>query len=419
MSVKITTLDSGVTVVSHPMAQLETVAMGIWVEAGSRDEAPAQNGIAHLLEHMAFKGTPRRTARQIVEEIETAGGDINASTSMESTGFYARVLKQDWPLALDILSDILLNPVFDEHELEREKDVVLQEIAASLDTPDDLVFDLAQACAYDGHALGRTILGEPRQVSRYRAGDLVAYRDRHYTGGRMVLAAAGRIEHDELVAKARTLLAPALKGDVPERSVPHFKGGSKFIRKRLDQTHLVISLPGPGYRNKDIYAFQMLAGILGGGMSSRLFQDVREKRGLCYSVYSYVSALADAGQFSFYAGAAPGKAAELTDVACDVIRSAGEGVSADEVNRARAQIKAGLVMSLESAQARADQIARQYMAFGKVPAISSIIAKVDAVTPDQIKALAKRLFAGAPVAYAAVGGIKQLASYDRVVAKFN
>ncbi|MFL5260130.1 MAG: M16 family metallopeptidase [Hyphomicrobiales bacterium] len=418
MTVAIARLSNGLHVVTHHMPHLETVALGIWVKAGARDEEPSENGIAHFLEHMAFKGTSRRSAQRIAEEIESAGGEINASTGMETTTYYARVLKDDWLLALDILSDILTDSLYEEAELERERHVILQEIAAANDAPDDLVFDLAQNAAFGSHPLGRPILGTQALIAGVSRSEMIAWRQRNYWASRMVVAAAGNIDPDALAAAAEHLLGRLPSGEQPLRGAPDFKAESRLSQKPLDQTHVVLSFPGPGYKHPDIYRLQVLSSLLGGGMSSRLFQEVREKRGLCYSVFSYASAYEDAGQFGVYAATSPDDTPELVDVTAAVMLSVAKGVSPAEVARAKAQLKASLVMNLESASGRADQMARQFLAFGEVPRIEDLIAKIDAVTPDDIAFLANRLFKGRSPALGAVGQLSQLASYDAIRAQF-
>ncbi|MFW6076767.1 MAG: M16 family metallopeptidase [Hyphomicrobiales bacterium] len=418
MSVQITRLDNGIHVITHDLPHLETVALGIWVRAGARDEAEAQNGIAHFLEHMAFKGTHKRSAMQIAQDIEDVGGDINASTSMETTGYYARVLKEDWRLGLDILSDILIDPVFEHQEVERERDVILQEIAAANDTPDDLVFDLAQAAAYPAHALGRPILGPPKLVAGYDAESMRAYRKANYAGERMVVAAAGRIEHEALVQEAARLLGSVPAAAAPARTAPAFGGGASLAVRPLDQAHIVLTFPGVGYHHDDVYVEQVLSVLLGGGMSSRLFQEVREKRGLCYSVFSCASAYEDSGLFSVYAATAPAKADELTRVTSETMLSVLDSVDEPELARAKAQLKAGLVMSLESAAARADQMARQFQAFGKVPEMADIIEKVDRVTAADVSRLAGQILQSGKPALAAVGALDKLGSYEQIAARF-
>jgi predicted Zn-dependent peptidase len=418
MSVEITCLPNGLYVVTHNMPHLETVALGIWVKAGARDERPDENGIAHFLEHMAFKGTARRTARAIAEEIESAGGDINAATGMETTTYYARVLKNDWKLALDILADIYINSVLDPEELERERDVILQEIAASHDQPDDLVFDLAQAASYGAHPLGRPILGTTELIGAVTREKLLAWRSRNYWASRMVVAAAGNVDHRALAAEAERLLGKIETGQQPQREPPSFQPRQELADKPMDQAHVVMSFDAPGYRDPEIYVLQVLSNILGGGMSSRLFQEVREKRGLCYSVFSFGSAYEDGGQIGVYAATSPEHSPDLLNVTSDVMLSVTEEVTEAEIARAKAQLKASLVMNLESASSRADQIARQFLAFGMVPSIATLTAKIDDVTSEQVRDLARRLFKDKVPAFSAVGHLDGMSSYDTIKSHF-
>ncbi|MFO1122638.1 MAG: pitrilysin family protein [Hyphomicrobiales bacterium] len=418
MSVEITRLRNGITVITHAMPHLETVALGIWVKAGARDETVAENGIAHFLEHMAFKGTRRRTAQAIAEEIESAGGEINAATGMETTTYYARVLKNDWRLALDILADIFTESVLDQDELERERDVILQEIAAAHDQPDDLVFDLAQASCFGDHALGRSILGTAASVGVVNRDHILAWRNRNYWGSRIVVSAAGQVDHAAFAAEAEKLLGRVPGGEPPHRECPVFSPAARTEVKPLDQAHVVLSFQAPGYRDPDIYILQVLSNILGGGMSSRLFQEVREKRGLCYSVFSFASAYEDVGQIGVYAATSPEHGVELMETTSEVMLSVADAVSDAEVARAKAQLKTSLVMNLESASARADQIARQFLAYGEVPAIGTLIARIEAVTKDQVRDLARRLFKARTPAYSAVGHIDELSDYQTLVKRF-
>lgn len=418
MSIEITRLPNGIHVVTHDMRHLETTALGIWVKAGARDENAEENGVAHFLEHMAFKGTLRRSARAIAEEIESAGGEINAATGMETTTYYARVLKQDWAMALDILADIFTAPVLDPEELERERDVILQEIAAAHDQPDDLVFDLAQSASFGTHPLGRSILGTHDLIGAMGRDNILEWRNAHYWGSRIVVAAAGNLDHAAFAAEAQRLLGGMAEGHGPQRETPMFLPTACTAEKPLDQAHIVLNFEAPGYRHPDIYVLQVLSNILGGGMSSRLFQEVREKRGLCYSVFSYGSAFEDAGQLGVYAATSPEHANELISLTTDVMMAVGEQVSEAEVNRAKAQLKASLVMNLESASSRADQIARQFLAFGEVPAIPSLMSKIEAVKPAQVRELAARLFRHHKPAFSAVGHIGGMAGYETIARPF-
>ncbi|MGB8314120.1 MAG: pitrilysin family protein [Aestuariivirga sp.] len=419
MSVEITCLPNGLNVLTHAMPHIETVALGIWVKAGARDERPEENGIAHFLEHMAFKGTKRRSAKDIAEEIESAGGEINASTGMETTTYYARVLKDDWALALDILADIFTESVLDSDELERERDVILQEIAAANDQPDDLVFDLAQSASYGDHPLGRSILGTSELISEVDREKMLAWRDRNYWASRIVVAAAGNIDHGKFAEEALRLFGKIERGQQPQREPPSFSGTEQKSQKPLDQTHVVMSFAAPSYRDPEIYQLQILSNILGGGMSSRLFQEVREKRGLCYSVFAFGSAYEDAGQIGVYAASSPEHTEELLDVTSGVMMSVASAVTDAEVARAKAQLKTSLVMNLESASSRADQIARQFLAFGLVPAISTLVEKIEAVTPEQVRDLAARLFQNKVPAVSAVGQLSHLSAHQKISGYFS
>jgi predicted Zn-dependent peptidase len=418
LTVKITTLANGLTVISHPMPHIETVAIGIWVKAGARDELPEENGIAHFLEHMAFKGTKRRSAQGIAEEIENVGGEINAATGMETTTYYARVMKDDWLLALDILADIFTESVLDEDEMERERDVILQEIAASKDQPDDLVFDLSQAASYGEHPLGRSILGPASLIETMSRDQMVAWRNRNYWASRIVVCAAGNIDHDALARQTEKLFGHMERGSAPQRQSPVFVSGASIEQKPLDQTHIVLGFAAPNYRDPRIYQMQVLSSALGGGMSSRLFQEVREKRGLCYSVFSYGTSYEDVGQLGVYAATSPEHTPELIDVTADVMLSMGRNISEKEVLRAKAQLKTSLVMNLESASSRADQVARQYLAFGEVPKLAQLVKRIEAVEAENVRELAQDIFAEKRPSLSAVGQLSTLSSYQDIAARF-
>ncbi|HET6469067.1 MAG TPA: pitrilysin family protein, partial [Geminicoccaceae bacterium] len=349
---EITTLPNGLRVISETMPRLQTAALGVWVDVGARYETTEVNGVAHLLEHMAFKGTGTRSARAIAEEIENVGGSINAYTAREHTAYYARVLAEDVPLAADIVADILQHSTFDPGELEKERHVVLQEIGQVQDTPDDLVFDLFQEAAYPGQAMGRSILGPEAVVGRLPREALIDYMARHYGASRMILAGAGRIEHDRLVELAERLFRdlPATSGSAPE---PARYRGSHVLdrRKDLEQVHLCLGVEGLSLTDPDYYALQVFSTALGGGMSSRLFQEVRENRGLCYSVYSFAASYCDTGLLGIYAGTGGKEVAELIPVVAEETLKLATAPSEEELRRARAQLKAGLLMSLESCSA--------------------------------------------------------------------
>jgi predicted Zn-dependent peptidase len=410
MAVELTRLQSGLTVVTDAMPHLETASLGVWVGSGGRDEHPDEHGISHLLEHMAFKGTGRRDARAIAESIEAVGGDLNAATSAETTAYYARVLKADVPLALDVLADILANPAFDPEELRREQNVIVQEIGAAEDAPDDVVFERLHETAFPGQPLGRSILGTRDTVRSFDAARLRAYLDRNYRGPDMIVAAAGAVEHavvvDLVCEHFASFDGPA--APLPQRA--QFGGGTRIETRDLEQVHLAVALPGLPQRDPALYSLQAFTGILGGGMSSRLFQEVREKRGLCYSIYAFHMPYSDAGMFGLYAGTDEADAAELMQVVVDEIAAATETIDEREIERAKAQMKAGLLMALESSSARAEQLARHILIYGRPIALDEIVAKVDAVTVASARAAGAALLRRGKPAISALGPGRGLAS---------
>ena len=403
MTVEVTRLPSGLVVVTDAMPHLETASLGVWVGAGSRDERPDEHGISHLLEHMAFKGTTRRTARQIAEEIEAVGGDLNAATSAETTAYYARVMKQDVPLALDVLSDILTDPTFDPVELKREQHVIVQEIGAAEDTPDDIVFDYLQAKAFPKQPLGRSILGTRDTVRSFDRSRLHAYLSRHYKAPDIVIAAAGAVDHAAIVQEVGQRFAGFAGPAAPVPEPGRFGGGVHVESRELEQVHLTMALQGVPQRDPSLFSLQVFSSVLGGGMSSRLFQEVRENRGLCYSIYCFHVAYQDTGMFALYSGTAATDAPELMRVVVDQLSLAAENLTEAEVNRAKAQMKAGLLMALESSRARAEQLARQIIAYGRPIPLNELVAKIDAVTVESARAAGRALISNTQPAVAVLG----------------
>ncbi|WP_299554218.1 pitrilysin family protein [uncultured Tateyamaria sp.] len=398
-------LSNGFRIVTEHMPGLASASIGIWVGAGARHETPEQNGIAHFLEHMAFKGTKRRSALQIAEAIEDVGGYINAYTSREVTAYYARVLENDVPLALDVLADILLNPVFDQSEIEVERGVILQEIGQALDTPDDVIFDWLQEQAYPEQPLGRTILGPSERVSSFGRADLSRFVDEHYGPEQMILSAAGAVDHDAIVRLAEELfghLSPRLKRVADFAT---FAGGEERRSKALEQAHFAMAFESPGYRDDAIYTAQIYASALGGGMSSRLFQEVRENRGLCYTIFAQAGAYADTGMTTVYAGTSAEQVADLATITVDEIKRAADDMTVAEVDRARAQMKAGLLMGLESPSNRAERLARLVQIWDRVPALTETVALIDSVTVEDVRAFAEHMATQAPMALALYGPI--------------
>ncbi|HTV34858.1 MAG TPA: pitrilysin family protein [Xanthobacteraceae bacterium] len=403
MSVAVTKTQSGINVVTETMPHLQTASLGVWVNAGSRDEHREENGISHFLEHMAFKGTKRRTARQIAEEIEAVGGDLNAATGAESTAYYARVLKADVPLALDVLSDILSEPVFDRDELVREQNVIVQEIGAVADTPDDLIFEHLQVVAFPDQPLGRSILGTPKSVRSFDGGKLRDYLSRNYRAPDMVVAAAGAVDHEAIVAEVEKRFSSFNGPANPPPEPARFGGGSHVEKRDLEQVHIALALPGVPQTDPALHSLQTFTSVLGGGMSSRLFQEAREKRGLCYSIYSFHMPYSDVGMFGLYAGTDAADTSDLMRLIVEEIANTAETLSEPEIARAKAQMKAGLLMALESSGDRVGQLARQMFTYGRPIPIEEIVAKVDAVTVESARAAGRALLRRGKLATAMLG----------------
>jgi len=414
VTVRSTTLPNGMTVLTDDMPHLESASLGIWVKAGSRSETEAEHGISHMLEHMAFKGTTTRDALEIASTIENVGGDLNAATSVEHTGYFARVLKEDVALSADILSDILQNSQFEQHELDREQQVIVQEIGAARDNPDDHVFDLFQQAAYPDQAIGRTILGTVESVNSFGPDSIRAYMERNYVGDHMVLCAAGNVDHDALVDIANNRFHDLKPTGAPPPDKAAYVGGEQRLVSEHEQAHIVLGMEGRAYNSDGFYAVQILASILGGGMSSRLFQEVREKRGLCYSVYAFHWAFADSG---VAASTGEDEVAELLPVVLDELRKATETISDEEVIRVRNQIRAGLLMSLESPSSRAGQLARQQILWGRTIPLQETVERINRITADRVKQIARQIFEAGKVSLAGIGPVAKLPDYRDIAAQ--
>jgi predicted Zn-dependent peptidase len=411
-TVRVTTLPNGFRVATDRMDSVETTSLGVWTGIGTRNEPAEHNGVAHLLEHMAFKGTKRRSARDIVVEIEDVGGFLNAYTGREQTAYYAKVLAEDTPLVVDILADILQNSVFDADELTRERAVVLQEIGQAEDTPDDIVFDQFQEAAFPGQPMGWPILGRAEIVQSLTRDAIGGYLRRHYAPQRLILAAAGKIDHDRLVELAHAFDGlPATDGHVaaPARYI----GGEHREERDLEQVHVVLGFDGIAYNDPDYYAASVYSMLLGGGMSSRLFQEVREKRGLVYSIYSFASSYTDGGLFGIYAGTGESEVEELVPVVCDELAKIADTLNADEIARARAQLKAGILMARESTGSRCEQLAQQLLVYGRPMPPQETVAKIDAVGAAEVARVARRLLASRPT-LAAIGPLGRLEPLARI-----
>jgi predicted Zn-dependent peptidase len=389
--IRTTTLPNGFRIVTDTMPGLASAAVGIWVNAGARHEGADQSGIAHFLEHMAFKGTATRSARQIAEAIEDVGGYINAWTSRETTAYYARVLSADVPLALDVLADIVLNPAFDPAEIETERHVILQEIGQALDTPDEVIFDWLQEVAFPDQPMGRPILGPAERVAAFAEADFRRFTRDHYGPDHMILSAAGAVDHEAIVAEASALfggLSP-VGPRVPEPA--RFAPGERREVEALEQVHFALAFEAPGWRDPRVHTAQVYATAMGGGMSSRLFQRLREERGLCYSVFMQAQAHEDTGLITLYAGTGEADIAELADLAADELRRAAGDMTEAEVARAKAQLRASLLMGQESPSSRAERAARLLAIWGRVPEVAETVARIEAVTVADVRDLAGAL----------------------------
>ena len=417
MSVRSTTLDNGMIVLTDDMPHLESASLGIWVKAGSRSETKAEHGISHMLEHMAFKGTKTRNALQIAEAIENVGGDLNAATSVEHTGYFARVLKEDVVLAADILSDILQNSQFEQDELDREQQVIVQEIGAARDNPDDHVFDLFQSAAYPDQPIGRTILGTVESVNSFGPDNIRQYMDKNYVGEHMVICGAGNVDHDALVDIANDRFHALRASGAPQPEKAKYVGGEERLLSDHEQAHIVLGFEGRAYNSDGFYAAQILASILGGGMSSRLFQEVREKRGLCYSVYAFHWAFADSGIFGVAASTGEEEVADLMPVVIEELRKATETITDEEVIRVRNQIRAGLLMSLESPSSRAGQLARQQILWGRTIPLQETVERINRITADRVKHVARKIFSSGEASLAGIGPVARLPDFKSITAQ--
>ena len=396
MSVKLTKLPTGLRIVTDSMPRLRTASLGVFIGAGSRHERAKEHGLSHLLEHMAFKGTRRRSARDIAEEIEQAGGDLNAETGVEQTAYFARVLGEDSALALDILGDILTDSQFDATELEREKGVILQEIRAVEDAPDDLIFDLFTQTAWPQQPIGRPILGTRERVNGFDRRAITSYLKRNYRAGATIVAGAGAVDHDRIVELAEKRFASLGHEAAPVASAARYCGGENLVKKDLGQTLVVVGFEGRAACEPGHDAAHVFAAAAGGGMSSRLFQEVREKRGLAYSIYAFHWAYADTGLMGFYAGAAPRETGVLMEAALDCLAEAARALSEEEVARAKAQMKVSLLAALESSGARAQQLARQILVYGRALTKAEMARRIDRISVDEVRRAGATMLRSAP-----------------------
>jgi len=411
---QLTTLSNGLRVATRNMAHARSLSVGIWVNAGARDERDAETGIAHMLEHMAFKGTKQRSARDIATEVENVGGYMNAHTSREETAYYLRLLPEYLDMGIDILADILTNPTMPLEEIERERGVIIQEIGQSQDTPDDIVFDMFADAAYGTHTLGRPILGSVESVSTFSQTDLRGFMSRHYGAGQMLVTASGAVQHDDFVARVSARLGDLPMATDTSRNSPQWFGGRSIETRDLEQSHLVMGLPAFGARDDRRYAMMVLSTLFGGGMSSRLFQEVREKRGLCYSIFSFASMYSDSGYFGVYAGTSAEQANEMLTVTAQQLGDLASSVGDEELMRAKAQIRASLVMARESVSGCGDALARQILLFGAPVDDDDLLESVAAVNAEMVRDVASAMIGAGKPALVTIGPKIDLMENDRL-----
>ena len=417
MTARLSHLSNRLRVATREMPHATTISIGIWVNAGARDETVEEQGIAHMLEHMAFKGTKRRNAQAIATEVENVGGFMNAHTSREETAYYLRLLPEHIDLGIDILTDILTQSTLPDVELERERGVIIQEIGQSLDTPDDLVFDLFAKACYGNHNLGRPILGTVDSVSHFKRADLSRFMNRFYGAGQMLVVASGAISHDDIVSRIDASLGFLLNAEAVRRLLPTWSAGRKVAARDLEQSHIVFGLPTKAATATDRFALLALSTLYGGGMSSRLFQQVREHRGLCYSIFSFASLYSDSGVFSVYGGTSASQANEMLTVAADELASIAQSVRPDEVTRSKAQLRASLLMSRESVSNCGDALAHQVLLFGAPQDDANLLAAIDDVDENAVRGMAAQLISGNRPALAYVGPSTKLIDNDDLAAR--
>ncbi|MBE6449805.1 MAG: insulinase family protein [Alphaproteobacteria bacterium] len=412
--VQITKLDSGIQVVTDTMSDVETVSLGFWVSVGSRFEEENINGISHLLEHMAFKGTKTRTALQIAEQIEDVGGIINAYTSRDVTAYYVKVLKQDVPLALSILADIFQNSTMIEDELIKEKEVIIQEIGQTYDSPDEAVFEYYHETAYPNQAFGRSILGTADKVRSISRQTLLDYMREEYAAQRLIVSAAGNIDHAYLVDAIQKALTNLKLTGKRKSQLTRYKGGEYRENKKNEQVNLVLGFDGLSYNHELYYSQSILTTILGGGMSSRLFQEIREKRGLVYAIYAFTSSYADSGNFGIFAGTGEKQVSELLPVVCDELLNVSNTLTEAEINRAKAQLRAHVLMKQESTSARAEGNARKLAIYNRIISPAETIENINQVDKASLIKTANLLFSGKPT-LATLGPVSHVIGYEKLV----
>ena len=415
---KITELDNGLRVVTQNMPGLETVAMGIWNSIGGRDEVESNNGVAHLLEHMAFKGTKTKNALQIAETIEDVGGYINAYTSKEVTAYHVRLLADDLHHGVDILTDILQNSTFAEDELNRERGVIIQEIGMYLDTPDDMIFDYWQEKAYPNQSMGRSILGKTDIIKNISREEVKGFMADNYNPKKMIISAAGKINHDKFVEMIKNSCTNLPIGKSNKREKANFLSGEYREEKKLEQIHLLLGFEGIDLYHDDYFSLDIFASLLGGGMSSRLFQEIREKRGLVYGISSFSASYTDTGMFGIYCGTGENQIQELIPVLFNELNTSPSSISEKEIDRGKASLKASLMMSRESSNSRCRSAANQLLNHNRIIDPSEILEKINAVSKESVERIARQIVKG-PMTISSIGPIKNLEKLEQIQSRLN
>ncbi len=410
---QITTLPNGLRVVTDYVPSVESVAVGVWIGVGARDEDLKYNGAAHMVEHMLFKGTKKRNALEIVEVIENVGGHVNAYTSREMTSYHVHLLKDDLPLALDVLADIVQNSNMPEDEVERERGVILQEIGMCHDTPDDIIFDQYFETAYPKQTVGAPILGTTDIIKSMSRETLMDFTHRLYTPKNMVVCASGNLDHDAFVKQVSEHFNGLPDDQDFVKASADYQGGEHRDVRDLEQSHIILGFNAPARLSDDFYTVKTLSALLGGGMSSRLFQEIREKRGLVYSIYSFYMAYSDCAQFGIYAGTGPESLPELVPVVCDEVKKLADTLNDDEIERAKAQLRASSLMSRESMLSRADQNAKSVFLHGCIKNPEEIIQSINAVDKAALQRACESVFSSSPT-LAALGPLGQLEDFDSI-----
>jgi len=403
VSARLHRLPNGVTIAVEPMASVETVAVGLYADVGSRSEPEGLSGLAHMVEHMVFKGAGSRDARAIAEAIEDKGGSINAWTARDHTVFHARMLADDIALGLDLIADLVRAPHFNADELEREKEVVLSELGESRDTPDDIIFDHLSAAAFGSQPLGLPVLGDENSIAAITVSALQDWIGQQYLPDRLVIAAAGKVDEDALLRLVERRFGDLDQAEAVSSTSASFMSGTRHDNRRFDQLHLAFAHKAPAYRDGDLHAMALFASAAGGGMSSRLFQELREERGLAYSVYAWAQPYIDTGMFGVYCAAQQEKGAEAFTLAREVLARTAETLDEAELARAKTQAKAGLLMGLESVATRCDHLARQIQIHGRIVPAAETVASIDAVSVGDARNAGQAALSG-PIAVASVGG---------------